>query len=128
MVSTITLAENRLITECPDTGCKDAGVSSCLDCPLPKCTADMTVLEINQLRDWRVAQGLPIEGQMSRTRRRLVQRNALIVTTVNTEQVPIKEVARRLGLSRALVYQVLQRWDWLYDSPIRREENTDANR
>ena len=33
-----------------DAGCRDAGVTSCLDCPLPKCIEEMSGAELMALR------------------------------------------------------------------------------
>ena len=69
-----------------DTGCKDAGVPSCLDCPLPRCVEEMSNAELAAFR-----------------RERKWQEWA---RTIRAESLPVEEAAERFGVTVRTIYRV----------------------
>ena len=82
------LSENNFRPEShyKDTGCRDAGVTSCLDCPLPKCVEEMSASEravFRRERKWR---------EWART--------------IRAESLPVEEAAERFGVTVRTIYRV----------------------
>ena len=73
-----------------DTGCADAGVTSCLVCPLPKCVEEMTLRELARLRRWKRY------GEMAREMRE--------------EGLSVEEAAGKFRLTARTVYRTRARF------------------
>ena len=72
-----------------DTGCEDAGVSSCLSCPLAKCVEDMTLEELRAFRRGR--------------------RDQEKVRVIEDERLSVEEAAARFGITTRTVWRILER-------------------
>ena len=65
-----------------DTGCKDAGVPSCLDCPLPTCVEEMSSAELAAFRR--------------------EKRDAVKVRAIGEEGLSVAEASARFGITPGL--------------------------
>ena len=87
-----------------DSGCQEAGVSSCLDCPLPRCVEEMTAAERAALA--------------ARHREKWdVER----VRVIREEGLSVEDAAERFSISPRTVWRILAR---TRKAGSRREDNS----
>ena len=79
----------RPVSHYRDTGCKDAGVTSCLDCPLPKCVEDMTFEELKAFRRER--------------------HDSERVRVIWEEGLSVEEAASKFGITQRTVWRIIAR-------------------
>ena len=72
-----------------DTGCADAGVSSCLVCPLPVCVEEMTASELAAFR--------------------LRKRDGDVLRQMRDRGLSVNETARHFDLTERTVWRILAR-------------------
>ena len=73
-----------------DSGCQEAGVSSCLDCPLPWCVEEMTAAERAAL-----------------AARHREKRDAERVRVIREEGLSVEDAAERFSITSRTVWRIL---------------------